>query len=92
VMHLRPELVDAEAARTVSAPASGFLQAGGVHRWRPIGHWSCSGVVGTPRLASPDKGARLLRAAAAALAGRIVEGGGIWDDEGPNGAGPAAPA
>ncbi len=85
VMYLRPELVDAEAARTVSAPASGFLLAGGVHRWRPIAHWSCSGVVGSPRLASPDKGERLLRAAATALADRIVQGG-IWGDEGANAA------
>jgi creatinine amidohydrolase len=84
VMHLRPELVDAEAARKVTAPASGFLLAGGLHRWRPIAHWSCSGVVGTPRLASADKGARLLNAAATALAERIVDGA-IWDDEGDEG-------
>jgi creatinine amidohydrolase len=90
VMYLRPELVDAEAARTLTAPASGFL-AGGVHRWRPIAHWSCSGVVGTPQLSSADKGARLLHAAATALAERI-SGNAIWNDEEEDAArpGPAA--
>ncbi|MES2533451.1 MAG: creatininase family protein [Pseudomonadota bacterium] len=84
VMHLRPDLVDAEAARTVTAPARGFLSVGGVHRWRPIGHWSCSGVVGTPRLASAEKGSRLLHAAAIALSERIADGG-IWADESDDG-------
>jgi len=71
LMHLRPELVDAAATCTVEAPATGFGHNGGVHRWRPIGHWSCSGVVGVPRLASAEKGARLLQAAAEAVAERL---------------------
>lgn len=68
VMHLRPELVDAAAACSVDAPPTGFLQAGGMHRWRNMAHWSASGVVGTPHLASARKGALLLEAAADALA------------------------
>lgn len=71
LMHLRPHEVDARAAEAVSAPASGFLQPAGMHRWRPIGHWSCSGVVGNPRRATAAKGRQLLDAAAAALAERL---------------------
>lgn len=68
LMHLRPDLIDGDAARTVDAPATGFFQIGGVHRWRPVSHWSCSGVVGVPRLANPQKGAMLLDAAADSIA------------------------
>lgn len=68
VMHLRPELVDAAAACSVDAPPTGFLQAGGMHRWRNMAHWSASGVVGTPRLATAHKGGLLIEAAARVLA------------------------
>jgi creatinine amidohydrolase len=71
VMHLRPELVDAAAACSVDAPPTGFLQAGGMHRWRNMAHWSASGVVGTPHLASAHKGALLIDAAADALAAHL---------------------
>ncbi len=79
VMHLRPELVDAPAARSVEAPATGFTLTGGIYRWRGMRHWSCSGVVGTPQLASASKGERLLSAAAEALAQQLA-GGGVWGD------------
>ena len=77
LMYLRPELVDAAAARSVQAPQRGFLEPAGTHRWRPIGHWSCSGVVGVPRLASAEKGACLLEAAARAVAACISDGS-LW--------------
>lgn len=79
VMHLRPELVDMAAARALDAPATGFTPTGGVYRWRGIDHWSCSGVVGVPKLASAEKGARLLQAAAEALAQQLTENGALWD-------------
>lgn len=71
LMHLRPDLVDTAAARTVDAPPLGFFQSGGVHRWRPVAHWSCSGVVGVPRLANANKGQQLLDAAAQAVASAL---------------------
>ncbi len=71
VMHLRPELVDSAAARSVTSPATGFLQPMGTHRWRDISHWSCSGVVGVPKSATSTKGRLLLDAACNALANRI---------------------
>lgn len=80
VMFLRPDLVDAQAACAVAAAPTGFLQEGGVHRWRDMSHWSRSGVVGTPRLASAEKGARLLEAAASALADQFARGA-IWGAE-----------
>jgi creatinine amidohydrolase len=79
LMHLRPDLVDASAARTVHAPARGFLEPLGTHRWRPIGHWSCSGVVGTPASASAAKGERLLDAAGEALAAAVSDGS-LWPE------------
>lgn len=77
VMHLRPDLVDTAAARSVQAPATGFTLTGGIYRWRGMLHWSCSGVVGAPQLATPEKGARLLAAAASVLAEQLV-GGLVW--------------
>ena len=77
LLHLRPERVDADAARRLVAPASGFMLTGGVYRSRSIDHWSCNGVVGAPGLASAAKGARLLDAAAVALA-RQLSTGAIW--------------
>jgi creatinine amidohydrolase len=68
VMHLRPDLVDGKAALASTAPATGFLGRAGSHRWRPISHWSCNGVVGVPALATATKGEKLLNAAAAAVA------------------------
>jgi creatinine amidohydrolase len=78
LMYLRPDLVDGAAAMRVEAPSTGFLQAGGMHRWRPIGHWSCSGVVGVPRLATADKGRLLIEAAAAAVAERLQDAD-LWE-------------
>ena len=67
VLALAPELVDLAAARCVACNTAGFGKGNGVYRYRPIGEWAASGVVGTPQLASADKGHRLLAAAADAL-------------------------
>ncbi|MCB1497257.1 MAG: creatininase family protein [Bauldia sp.] len=69
---LRPDLVDIEAMRTVDAPAEGMLSPG-FHRWRPIEHWSDSGVIGYPPAASAEKGERLLEAAADAVRDALVD-------------------
>lgn len=76
VLALAPGAVDMGAARAVAAPADG-LEGDGVHRWRPMAHWTESGVVGTPALATAEKGERLLHAAASALARRLTDGS-IW--------------
>ena len=73
MLALAPELVDVGQARTVQAPAEGLHDASGIYRSRRIAEWSRSGVVGTPALASADKGVRLLDAAASALASRILD-------------------
>ena len=78
LMHLRPDLVDTAAACAVATPATGFAHKGGAHRWRPVGHWTLSGVVGTPRLATADKGAELLEAAADAIADQLRDAD-LWE-------------
>jgi creatinine amidohydrolase len=74
MMHLRPDLVDAQAARSLQAPRSGFLQPNGFHRWHGMDYWSRCGVVGVPAKANADKGRRLLDAAASALASHLSDG------------------
>lgn len=71
-MALRPDLVDQSAMVAVDAPAEG-LSSDDVHRWRPIEHWSRSGVIGYPAAATAEKGERLLEAAADVVAGRLGE-------------------
>lgn len=73
MLALAPDLVDMGAARALEAPAEGLHDPGGVHRQRDIEEWTRSGVVGTPALASADKGVRLLDAAAEALASRLTD-------------------
>lgn len=73
MLALAPELVDMDAARKLEAPADGLHAPTGLHRWRRIEEWTRSGVVGTPGLASAEKGVRLLDAAAVALASRLVD-------------------
>ena len=77
LLHLRPGLVDTDAAAQVDAPATGFVETAGFYRWRPITDWSSSGVVGVPAAACADKGRRLLEAAADAVA-RCIEDEGLW--------------
>lgn len=79
LMHLRPDLVDVHAAQSLRAPARGFLEPAGTHRWQPIGHWTCNGVVGVPHSASAAKGERLLDAAGEAIAARISDGS-LWQE------------
>lgn len=73
MLALVPGLVEMDAARALEAPAEGLHDPTGLHRWRRIEEWTRSGVIGTPGLASAEKGVRLLDAAAAALASRLVD-------------------
>ncbi len=71
---LKPELVDRAAARSVRAPIEGLAPEDGIYRYRPIAHWTKSGVLGVPSAASVDKGEKLLEAAAASVANAILAG------------------
>ena len=77
LLHLKPELVDAEAMRAVEAPTKGLLDQGGVYRWRSFAEITESGVIGVPAAASAEKGEKLLDAAGEALA-EALTGGDIW--------------
>lgn len=77
VLAIAPHLVDVAEAQRVEAPRDGLGPIGGVVRPRRIEEWSPSGVVGTPALATAEKGDLLLNAAADAIAGRILDGS-IW--------------
>jgi creatinine amidohydrolase len=77
LLALKPEFVDKKAMKTVKAPMEGLTADGGVYRYRPIAHWTKSGVIGAPAAASAEKGERLLNAAAKALADVLVSGS-LW--------------
>jgi creatinine amidohydrolase len=75
MMVVRPELVD--RARLDEAVGPMADRAGSVlnqplHRWRSFKEVTNTGVVGDARSATPDKGERLLEAAADALADRLA--------------------
>ena len=72
VLALRPDLVDAAAMGAVEGPPEG-LSSPGFHRWRPIEHWSESGVIGFPAAATAEKGERLLEAAADAVRDALTD-------------------
>jgi len=72
VLALRPDLVDIAATGAVDGPPDG-LSSPGFHRWRPIEHWSESGVIGFPSAATAEKGERLLEAAADAVRDALTD-------------------
>lgn len=76
VMALRPELVDAArfAEARFTEPAHVVTQRGG-HVWRSFATRTPTGVIGDPTAASPEKGERLLDAAAEAIAALLLDEG-----------------
>lgn len=75
MMALEPGLIGSDLEAAVGAKAEGpsFLGAGRAsYRWRPFAHMTGNGVVGDPRRATPEKGEKLLDAAAEALAEMIL--------------------
>jgi creatinine amidohydrolase/Fe(II)-dependent formamide hydrolase-like protein len=51
-----------------------FLKAGNsAYRWRSLSHVTPNGVIGDPTLATPEKGARLLEAAALSVSELISD-------------------
>ena len=77
MLALRPELVDQERMSELDGPMEGPGGHGGVYRWRAIDWWTETGVIGVPKVASADKGERLLAAAAGALA-RALTSPALW--------------
>jgi creatinine amidohydrolase len=71
LLALCPELVDMAAVAGVDAPADAEEPARGTYRWRPMSHWTASGVVGVPSAATAEKGRELLDLLAGALAERL---------------------
>ena len=81
MMSLRPELVDQSRLGEAVGPQA--QRAGSVlnqplHRWRSFKELTATGVFGDARRATPEKGERLLEAAADALASRLARGE-PWD-------------
>jgi len=80
LLALRPDLVDQDAMRALSAPAEGLGPVGGVYRWRPMQAWSESGVIGRPSAATAEKGERLLHSAAQVIAARLCDDA-LWAEQ-----------
>jgi creatinine amidohydrolase len=81
LLALAPELVDMKLAVEAVGPTSREVDevvgSSAVHRWRSFKSRTSHGAIGDPRLASADKGERLLNAAAEAVA-RVLENGEFW--------------
>jgi creatinine amidohydrolase len=81
MMALHPELVDrgrlGEAVGPMAERAGSVLNQP-LHRWRSFSEITPTGVIGDARRATPEKGERLLEAAADALADRLARGE-PWD-------------
>ena len=82
LLALAPDLVDrARAADAVGPTERELAEVAGtdaVHRWRSFKSRTHHGAIGDPRVASAEKGERLLDAAADAV-GRIVANADIWE-------------
>ena len=78
MMALAPDSVALDRLDGLAIPSGGLGDRDGVHRRRPIEAISASGVVGTPNLATAEKGVRLLDAAASALA-RLLSSHSTWE-------------
>lgn len=76
MLAIRPDLVRREHlgdAHGPSAPRAGAVLGAAFHEWRSFREITPSGVIGDARRATAEKGERLLAAAAAALADRLLE-------------------
>lgn len=76
MLAIKPDLVDMAAARDVVGPTETEIDkiAGtkAAQRWRSFRARTSHGVIGDPRSATPEKGEKLLEAAAMAVAGLIA--------------------
>ena len=77
MMAARPELVDRERLAEAFGPMAeraGSVLSQPLHRWRSFKEITTTGVIGDARRATPEKGERLIEAAAEALAVRLAKG------------------
>lgn len=77
MMAVRPDLVDRDRLADAVGPMAdraGSVLNRPLHRWRSFREMTASGVIGDARRATPEKGERLLEAAAEALASRLGRG------------------
>jgi creatinine amidohydrolase len=74
LLALRPDLVDMTRLDHIDPPREWAGGGSDVYVWQSVADWSPSGVAGVPKAASAEKGERLLKAAAEALASRLREG------------------
>ena len=74
LLALRPDLVDMTRLDHIDPPREWAGGRSDVYVWQSVADWSPSGVAGVPKAASADKGERLLKAAAEALASRLRDG------------------
>ncbi|HEX8167833.1 MAG TPA: creatininase family protein [Beijerinckiaceae bacterium] len=77
MLAVRPDLVDRACLPEAVGPIperAGSVLSRPLHRWRSFKEVTATGVIGDARRATPEKGERLLEAAAAALAGRLARG------------------
>ncbi len=77
MMAVQPELVDRSHLGEAFGPkaeSAGSVLNQPLHRWRSFKELTPTGVFGDARRATPEKGERLLEAAADALAGRLARG------------------
>jgi creatinine amidohydrolase len=74
LLALRPDLVDMASLDHIDPPREWAGGSSDIYVWQSVADWSPSGVAGTPKAASADKGERLLKAAAEALASRLRDG------------------
>ena len=74
LLALRPDLVDMASLDHIDPPREWAGGGSDIYVWQSVADWSPSGVAGRPKAASADKGERLLKAAAEALASRLRDG------------------
>ena len=82
LLALAPELVDMTTAQDAVGPTARELVdvvgSDAAHRWRSFASRTSHGAIGDPRAATPEKGERLLDAAAEAVA-RLVTNQEFWE-------------
>jgi creatinine amidohydrolase len=77
MLALEPRLVDIVKMRQIKPTKPSFSHPSGIHMWQATAQLTSSGVAGDVSTASAEKGARLLDAAAEALAQQLLSGA-LW--------------
>ena len=73
MLALEPALVDRDEMARVDGGRRNLSVSGGLYRWRGFDEMTESGVIGVPAAATPEKGERLLAAAAEGVAEALIQ-------------------